>query len=98
MSEDRVYLVAVIVHLLSGHDVTAVDAIEAPSAVVASNTAYNMFLRAEGQAIVFGEQAFFPEAVASFRAKVLGLVDISDVENKEWKRSVEVSREYFKDE
>jgi len=96
MLEERIYLVAVLVHLLGGQDVVAIDAIEALSPETASNTAYNMFLRAEGQSIVFGRQAFFSETVASFQVEVLAVIDIEEEANKVWRRSIEVSREFFK--
>jgi len=95
LSEDtRVYLVKVDISLLGGGCLSAIDAIEASSSAEATRVAVNSLILAGDNAVSFGETIIFPGVVASASAEALGVIDLSEEDNKCWLYSVEAWKDF----
>lgn len=97
------YLVLVRVNLLGGKEVVAVDAFRAEDADTALNYARNMFLRSEGEAVVYGQASFFSGTIGAVETEVIGVLTEEHETNAKWVASMDVfdtflEREEFREQ
>lgn len=95
MESEKLYLVLVKVTLISGQDVVAVDAFRAEDSITATNMARNFVTQERGGVIVYGDHSLFSDTIAGVVAKVIGVLDVEDKENKHWIDSVNVFEKFL---